>query len=214
MKKNIIYISVFSLIILIIFGLSIYVMKITDGSKYKFNDNVTKSDLIGLYFEDEKIELCENCIYTCSNWDSDNYSTIFKVNNGEYEVFKNYDYVLHTNLDISIGDSYKKVLAYYGIKDNYAYWNVEFDNGDIALYNYPNDVIKGKDVLNAYLKFVYYLDGEEWKLLPVGKYRNSSDNIIEGVDEYISFTFEFSFNGYKKVNDEALAAYSILYYKK
>jgi hypothetical protein len=214
MKKNIIYISVFSLILLVIVLLSIYVMNVTGGSKYKFNDNVTKSDLIGLYFEDEKINLCENCLYTCSNWDSDNYSTMFKINNSKYEILENYDNVFTTNLDISIGDSYKKVLAYYGIKDNYAYWNVEFKNGDIAIYNYPNDVIKEKDVLNAYLKFVYYLEGDEWKLLPVGKYRNNSNDIIEGVDEYISFVFEFSFNGYKKVNPGALAAYSIMYYKK
>ena len=189
-------------------------MNITNGSKYKFNDNVTKSDLIGLYFEDEKVELCENCIYTCSNWGTDNYSTIFKIDNSEYEVLNSYNNVLNTNLDVMIGDSYKKVLAYYGIKDNYAYWNVEFKNGDVAIYNYPNDIINDKDVLNAYLKFVYYLDGEEWNLLPVGKYRSNSNDIIDDVDEYIVYTFEFSFNGYKNVKEESLAAYSIAYYKK
>lgn len=214
MKKNIIFITNIIISLFVIVILSIVVMNYNNGTKFKFNDSISKEDLINLYYEDTKLTLCENCLYSVSNWGDDDYSSLLKLEDNEYELVESFENVYTTNLDISIGDPYKKVIAYYGVLDNYAYWNVEFSNGEIAFYNYPSDIIKDKDILNAYLKFIYYLDGDEWKLLSPSKYRSDSKIEIDGVFEYVSFTFEFSFNGYKNIKNDTLAAYSIFYYKK
>ncbi|MBQ4570485.1 MAG: hypothetical protein IJN90_05970 [Bacilli bacterium] len=211
MKKNIMYIICFIIILLLIILFSYLFMNYNNGSKYKFNDNVNFDDLINLYYEDDKINLCENCVYMCSNWDDKETSLLLKYDGEEYETIDVYGVNYVTNLGVKIGDSYKKVVAYYGILDNYAYWNAEFKNGDIFYYNYPNDIVDDNNLVNAYLRFIYYNKDGEWVLLDVNRAKKI-DSL--GLEEYIMFTFEFSFNGNSKnVKDKIIAAYSI-YYKK
>lgn len=196
------------------------VMHINDTASYKFNDNITKDNLINLYYDKEKIVVDDNYIYSASNWESVITSSLIKVNyddNGKisYGDYKMYDYLFTTDLGVEIGDHYKKVLAYYGIKEGYAYWNVEMKNKDVFFYNYPSDIVKDDNIYNAYLNFLYYLEDGEWKLLHPNKYKNKSGEVVDGIDEYFLFRFEFSFNGYSSaIKDETLAAYSIFHYKK
>lgn len=220
MKKNLIFITGIFICLLFLVSLSYFIMEYNDGSRYKFNDNIDKNDLLNLYLNDDQMTICENCIYTCSNWDEDISSSLLRIeydenNSVNYETVNVYDEAYTTGLDVSLGDSYKKILAYYGIREKYAYWNVELANGDIYFYDYPSDIIKSDDVVNAYLNFVYYLDDGAWKLLSPSKYKNVDNKVIDNLDEYILFTFEFSFNGYSEhISDETLAAYSIHYYKR
>ena len=145
MKKNIVFISVIISILILFLGLSMIVMHINDTASYKFNDNITKDNLINLYYDKEKIVVDDNYIYSASNWESVITSSLIKVNyddNGKisYGDYKMYDYLFTTDLGVEIGDHYKKVLAYYGIKEGYAYWNVEMKNKDVFFYNYPSDI--------------------------------------------------------------------------
>lgn len=206
-------------IIVLLFGFSLIVMFINDDFGYKFNSNIKKEDLINLYVEDEKLVVKENYIYTANSWEN-NTSTLIKVEYDDlgniiYGDAKEYERVFTTNLNINIGDHYKKVLAYYGIEDGYAYWNVEMKNKDVYFYNYPSTIVEDDNVSNAYLNFLYYLEDGKWKLLHPNKYKNKSGEVISGLDEYVLFRFEFSFNGYSDIiKDDTLAAYSIFHYKK
>jgi len=219
MKKNIMFISIIIILLIILFGFSFIVMYINDNSSYKFNDNINTDDLINLYVDDEKLVVEENYMYMANNW-SESSSSLVKINYDEngnisYGDYQELERLYTTDLDIGIGDHYKKVLAYYGIEEGYAYWNVEMKNKDVFFYNYPSDIVKDDNVSNAYLNFLYYLEDGNWKLLHPNKYKNKSEEIVENLDEYVLFRFEFSFNGYSEsIKDESLAAYSVFHYKK
>lgn len=220
MKKNIIFVSVIITILIIFLGLSMIVMYINDTSGYKFNENITKDSLINLSIDNEKLVVEDNYMYVASNWESEITSSLLKVNydslgNITYSDYEEYDRLYNTDVGVAIGDHYKKVLAYYGIEEGYAYWNVEMKNEDIYFYNYPSDIVKDDNLANAYLNFLYYLEDGKWKLLHPNKYKNKSGEVIAGLDEYVLFRFEFSFNGYSSaIKDDTLAAYSIFHYKK
>ena len=207
MKKNIIYISSFLIILLILIISSYYIT----SSKYKFNDNVTFNDLINLHYNDQALKICENCVYMANNWDGDVSSILLEYDGSDYKTKEVYDNSFNTGVDVKIGDYYKKVIASYGIKENYAYWNVEFKNEDIYYYDYPDDIVDSSEIVNAYLRFIYYLENDNWVLLDASKAKKI-DSL--DIDEYIMFTFEFSFNGKdENVKDKTVGSYNI-YYKK
>lgn len=212
MKKN--FMFAILVICLFIFVFSFNIFFSNNSSKYEFNEKLTKEELLHLESSVNDVTVCDNCIYTGSNWEEKPSSSLLSVKGTEYEKIDDYDMILKTGVDVSIGDYYKKVLAYYGIDEQEAYWNIEYKNGDVEIVNYPTDEIDRNDVKNAYLVFVYYPDGDDWKLLSLGRYKYSNGS-ISNLDEYVRFTFEFAFNGESKYNrDKTLAAYSIYHYKK
>ena len=219
MKKNMIFACVIVLLLLLLFGVSLIVMYINDDFGYKFNNNIKKKDLVNLYIDNDYLSIEDNYMYIANSWD-ENTSTIIKIdydNNGNiiYGKYKDFDRLYNTALDVGIGDHYKKVLAYYGIKDGYAYWNVEMKNKDVFFYNYPSDIIRDKNISNAYLTFLYYLEDGKWKLLHPNRFKNKSGEVVSGLEEYFLFRFEFGFNDYSKnIKDETVGAYSICHYKK
>lgn len=212
MKKNIIYISCFLFILFILIIFSFFIMKYSNGSKYKFNDNVTFEDLISLYNGEQTLKICDNCVYSANSWDGENSSLLLEYDGNEYKTLEVYSDNFITKVGVGLEDYYKKVIAYYGIKDDYAYWNVELSSGDIYYYNYPDNIVESKDINNAYLRFVYYLEDGKWILLEADKTKKI-DTL--NIDEYIMFTFDFSFNGKNEnVKDKTVASYSIYYKKK
>lgn len=217
MKKVLIGISIF-IIVIILIALSIIIGN--KASSYEFHDNLTEKELLYINVNDKDVYICDNCLYSGESGDFV-LGTMFDVDSssGELELIKKeeYEYVIGnlTGAGIKLRDNYRKAIAYYGIKDGYANWNMENKDGSIYQTEYPSKYMDDKDLKNGFLNFVYIKDNDKWELLKASKFAKSGSMILNDYDEYVYFSFQFVFNGSSEfTKNDRMENMTIYHYKK
>lgn len=217
MKKFLGYISIIVIVIIFVV-LSIVIGK--KASSYEFHDNLTEKELLYIKINDKDVYICNNCLYAGESGDWV-LGTMFDVDisSGELELSskEEYEYVIGnlTGAGIQLRDNYRKAIAYYGIKDGYATWNMENKDGSIYQVEYPSKYINDKELKNAYLNFVYIKNNNKWELLKASKYAKKGTMILDDYDEYVYFSFQFVFNGSSEfTKNDRMENMTIYHYKK